>query len=558
MNALKFFGGKLKNNWKSGLTVSLVAIPLSISLAVAAGASPTQGIITAIWAGIVASLFGGSDFNIVGPTGALSGVLATFAFVNGPEKFGLLAMAVGVIILLAWAFKFERYLIYIPANTIQGFTLGVAFIIAFNQFNFAFGLTGLTAHERFVENLLESFRHVGQASISAVLVFAVCLLSMFLIEKIIKHFKSLPQLPPAVIVAPLGMVLGYLSVAKFIPLTIATLGMRYSDLSPKLLLPVSLTGGFNRSLLITAITAALIAILETMLSAKIADGMTKTKHDKRKEMFGLGLANVASGLAGGIPATAALARTALNIKSGATHKSSAFVSAVMVAVISLFLLPYFKFLPLPVIAAILVMVAIKMIEREHFKRMWEADKKSLWLAILVAVVTIYEDPIVGILVGAAISLVLFLDTLSKGQFDLVVNDVNNKIVSRLSGDSIDAITKDSHTLVYSIKGHLTYVDGQAHISRFESGMESCENIILRLRELYFVDLDGIDAFDEIVAMLEKQNKQVFITGTNVLTLHLLRQSKQFLRLEKDGKIFPHTSDALKKLGFELKVSHAYH
>lgn len=558
MNAWKFIGGKLKNNWKSGLTVSLVAIPLSISLAVAAGASPTQGIITAIWAGIIASLFGGSDFNIVGPTGALSGVLATFAFVNGPEKFGLLAVVVGVIILLAWVFKFERYLIYIPANTIQGFTLGVAFIIAFNQFNFAFGLTGLTAHERFVENLFESFRHIGGSSMGAVLVFALCLLSMFLIEKIIKHFKSLPQLPPAVIVAPLGMMLGYLSVAKFIPLAIATLGMRYSDLSPKLLLPVSLAGGFNRSLLITAITVALIAILETMLSAKIADGMTKTKHDKRKEMFGLGLANVASGLAGGIPATAALARTALNIKSGATHKSSGFVSAVMVAVISLFLLPYFKFLPLPVIAAILVMVAIKMIEREHFKRMWEADKKSFWLAILVAVVTIYEDPIIGILVGAAISLVLFLDTLSKGQFDLVVNDVNNKIVSRLSGDSIDKITKDSHTLVYSIKGHLTYVDGQAHISRFEDGMEHCENVILRLRELYFVDLDGIDAFDEIVTLLEKQNKQVFITGTNVLTLHLLRQSKQFLKLEKDGKIFPHTSDALKKLGFELKVSHAYH
>ena len=140
----------------------------------------------------------------------------------------------------------------------------------------------------------------------------------------------------------------------------------------------------------------------------------------------------------------------------------------------------------------------------------------------------------------------------------MVNDVNNKIVSRLSGDSIDQITKDSHTLVYSIKGHLTYVDGQAHISRFESGMEDCKNVILRLRELYFVDLDGIDAFDEIVSLLEKQNKQVFITGTNVLTLHLLRQSKEFLKLEKEGKIFPHTSDALKKLGFELKVSHAYH
>lgn len=551
-------GDKLKTNWKAGLTVSLVAIPLSISLAVAAGASPTQGIITAIWAGLIASLLGGSNYNIVGPTGALSGILATYAFVNGPEKFGLLTVVVGVIILLAWFFKFERYLIYIPASTVQGFTFGVAFIIAFNEFNFAFGLSGLTFHEKFVDNLIESIRHINSASMAALVTFVVFLSAMFLIERIIKSFKKLPQLPPAVIVAPLGMILGYLSVSNIIPVMLETLGARYSDLSPKLFLPISFAGGLNRSLVITAITAALVAILETMLSAKIADGMTKTKHDKRKEMFGLGLANVASGLAGGIPATAALARTALNIKSGGTHKSSAFVSAVMVAVISLFLLAYFRYLPLPVIAAILVMVAIKMIEREHFKRMWDIDKKSFIVAIIVAVITIYEDPIAGILVGSAISLLLFLDALSKGQFDLVINDINNKVVNHLSGNTIDEITKDSHTLVYSIKGHLTYVDGQAHISRFESNLENCENVVLRLRELYFMDLDGIDAFDEIVDTLEKKNKKVYITGTNVLTLHLLRESKQFLKLEKEGRIFPHTSDALKQLGFELKVAHVYH
>jgi len=558
MKWFNYFGDKLKINWKSGLTVSLVAIPLSISLAVAAGATPTQGIITAIWAGLIASMFGGSNYNIIGPTGALSGILATYAFLNGPETFGLLTVVVGIIILLAWLFKIERYLIYIPASTIQGFTLGVAFIIAFNQFNFAFGLSGLLSHERFIDNLLESIRNINLASSTAVAIFVIFLLAMFLFERLIKKIKSLPQLPPAVIVAPLGMILGYLSTIKAVPFVIQTLGSRYADISPKLFLPISFSAGINRSLVITAITVALIAIIETMLSAKIADGMTKTKHDKRKEMFGLGLANLASGFAGGIPATAALARTALNIKSGGNHKTSAFVSAAMVAVISLFLLTYFKYLPLPVIAAILVMVAVKMIEHEHFKRMWNIDKKSFFVAMIVAMITIYEDPIVGILVGSAISLLIFLDTLSKGQFDLVINDVNNKIISHLSGNTINEITKDSHTIVYSIKGHLTYVDGQAHISRFESSLENCENIILRLRELYFIDLDGVDAFDEIVTLLEKQNKKVFITGTNILTLHLLRESHQFLKLEKEGRIFLHTSDALKNLGFELKVTHAYH
>lgn len=457
MRAL-FNGKTLALNWKSGLTVSLVAIPLSISLAVAAGATPTQGIITAIWAGIIAGILGGSDYNIVGPTGALSGILATFAFVNGAQNFAFLSVAVGVIILIAFALHFERYLIYIPANTIQGFTLGVAFIIAFNQFNFAFGLTNIPKHKDFIDNLIESFRHAGQSSFSAVSVFIFFLAGMFLLERVWKHIPSVPRIPSAAVLAPLGIALGYLSESRSIPLALQTLGSRYADIAPKLFLSFSFQAAVDRSFIITAVTVALIAILETMLSAKIADGMTKTKHHKRKEMFGLGIANIASGLAGGIPATAALARTALNIKSGATHKSSAAVSSIFVGIISLFFLSYFKYIPLPVVAAILVTVAVRMIEREHLKRMWAIDRTSFIIALAVAAVTIYEDPIIGILVGSTISLLLFLDTLSKGQFDLIINDTNNKIVGRLSGHTVDRITEHSHTLVYSIKGHLTYVD----------------------------------------------------------------------------------------------------
>ena len=552
---MKDFFQKLKFNWKSGLTVSLVAIPLSISLAVAAGASPTQGILTAIWAGAVASLFGGSNYNIVGPTGALSGILATFAFVSGPDKFGFLAVLSGFLILCAWALKFERYLVYIPASTIQGFTLGVAFIIAFNNFNFAFGLSGLKTHERFIENLNESFHNITNFSPAALAIFVAFLVAMIGVERVIKKYRSLPQLPPATIIAPVGMILGYLSSVNIIPLSIATLGSKFSDIAPKIFLPTSLSGGVNRSLIVTAFTVALVAILETMLSAKIADGMTKTKHDKRKEMFGLGIANVVCGFFGGIPSTAALARTALNIKSGATHRSSAFFSAVMVAAISFFLLSYFKFLPLPVIAAILTMVALKMIEREHLKRMWEIDKKSFWVAIAVAGVTIYEDPIVGILFGAAVSLLIFLDALSKGQYDVVVNNAENKVSSHYHGNDLNEITENSHTLVYSIKGHLTYVDGQAHIARFESDLKGVENVILRLRELFLIDLDGIDAFDEIVGMLQKQGKKVFITGTNVFSLAILRQSRKFAELEKQGRVFKHTSVALRSLGCELLIAH---
>lgn len=542
----------IQYNWKSGLTVSLVAIPLSISLAVAAGATPTQGIVTAIWAGLIAGIFGGSNYNITGPTGALSGLIATFLFIHGAQSLAVLTILVGAFILIAYALRLERYLIYIPANTIQGFTLGVAFIIGLNQLNFALGLASLPKHERFIDNIVESFKHINETSIITLLVFIVFLIGMFMADKAWKKIPKVPHLPPAVLLAPVGILLGYLTESDRLPFVLQTLGSRYTDIAPQLFLPISFDVTISKSIIIAALTIALIGILETMLSAKIADGMTKTKHNKRKEMLGLGLANIASGLAGGLPATAALARTSLNIRSGGTHKTSAVIHAIFVAIISLLLLSTFKYIPLAVIASILVAVSIRMVEQEHFKRMWNVDRKSFVVAILVAGITVYEDPIIGILVGAAISLLLFLDTLSRGQFDLIINDTNKKIVGRLSGEKLAEITGNSDTLVYSIKGHLTYVDSQAHIARFESSFKNYENVILRLRELYFIDLDGVDAFDEIVSLIEdKAGKTVYISGANELSIHLLRGGKKFKGLEEKSHVFSSTADALKKLGFNL-------
>ncbi len=148
---------RILSNWQSGLTVALVSIPLSISLAVASHTTPVVGIVTAIWAGLIASLFGGSHYNVVGPTGALSGIIATFAIINGAEQLPMLAIMAGLMILVAYILRLERYLVLVPSSVIHGFTLGVAFIIAFNQFNFALGLQRLTTHEKFFDHLVEIF-----------------------------------------------------------------------------------------------------------------------------------------------------------------------------------------------------------------------------------------------------------------------------------------------------------------------------------------------------------------------------------------------------------------
>ncbi len=322
----------IRKNLKPGLTVSLISIPLSVSLAVASGVTPVIGVMTAIWAGVIAAVFGGSNFNIVGPTGALSGIIATFVFTQGVENVPMLAIVAGIAILAAYFLRLERYLILVPSSVIHGFTLGVAFIIGLNQLNFALGLRGLPIHEKFSGNLLESLKHVPDASLPAVATFVLFFAALLAFKKYV------PKLPGAIFLAPVGILLGYLGQTHAIPLQLETLGMKYGNIDFHLFAAPHVF--YSAKLLKSALVIALIAILETMLSAKIADGMTRTKHDERKEMLGLGLANVVSGLFGGMPATAALARTSLNVKTGADHKTSAIINSIAVIIISLFLLRF--------------------------------------------------------------------------------------------------------------------------------------------------------------------------------------------------------------------------
>lgn len=534
---------KFKLNWKSGITVSLISIPLSISLAVASGSTPLAGIITAIWAGLIASIFGGSNFNIIGPTGALSGIIAMFAINNGAHMLPTLSIITGILVLIAYILKLERYLVFIPSSVIHGFTLGVAFIIGLGQLNYALGLQGLTKHERFINNLYESAMHFGALAWPTVIVFLIFLSSLLILRRLI------PKLPGAILLSPVGIALGYIGSTGHLPFKLQTLGDIFGNIGGSLFqLPQIF---FNLPLVQAALTVALVAILETMLSAKIADGITKTKHNERKEMLGLSLANIGSGLAGGIPCTAALARTSLNIKNGATDKISATINSLSVAIISLLLLHYFKFMPMAVIAAILTQVAIQMVETEHFIRYYRFDKLGFAIAILVALITVCIDPIVGILLGTAIVLILFMEKLSRGQFDLFMNRFDQGQIGMISGEKIKAIEERPDILLYSFKGMLMYVNSRAHISRFETNLTDYSVIILRLREVYFIDLDGVEALDEIISLAINKKQKVLITGVNQWINELLeKNSHKYRELKAQDLVFDKATQALSYLGVD--------
>lgn len=534
----------IKNNWKSGLTVALVSIPLSVSLAVASGANPVQGIITSVWAGLIASIFGGSNYNIVGPAGALTGILASFALHNG--GFALLpsiAILSGILILLAYITRLEKYLVFIPSSAIHGFTLGVAFSIAWGQFNSALGLTGIVAHEHFVENFMESMRHLPGLSVPTFLVFLVFFAALFL------TLKLFPKVPSVLVVAPFGMIVGYLSTIGYLPIKLATLGSKFPGLTGTIFGKFAFA--YTPDLVKTCFTVALVAILETMLSAKIADGMTKTKHNKRKEMLGLGLANIASGLMGGLPATGVLARTALNVKSGADNKISQSINSIFVALISILLLAYFRFIPLSVIAAILMFVAIRMVAPEHYSRMWELDRTGFWISLAVAFITVFDDPSIGILVGVAASLILLVERISHGQFSLTLNVRNKGIIHKSDTDYMNQTKKKGDTLVYSIKGQLLHLNTHAHLARFEGGLNGYKNIIIRMRELHFIDLDGVECISEIIENVKAQKRNIVLTGVDELVRELLLNSKEYRDLEQEGMVFKKTSEALKHFGYKV-------
>lgn len=531
----------IKHNWKSGATVALVAMPLSISLAVASGSTPTVGIITAVWAGLIAGLFGGSNFNVVGPTGALSGLIAAYVATNGIDSLASLTIITGALILVAYTFKLERYLFFIPGSVVHGFTLGVAGIIAFNQLNFALGISGLEKHEHFFWNVVETLRHIMSASLPTLLIFSFSLAFLFIFKKV------LPKVPGALMLSPFGICLGYLVSTNVPSFHLETLGTVFGHIPFRLMLLPHLE--FSGVMLLPAVAIALVAILETMLSARIADNMTHTKHDERKEMFGLGLANMAAGLAGGIPATAALARTALNIKTGATHKVSSVLSALFLALISFLLLSFFRYIPMSVISAILVFVAIQMIERDHFVKLYKFQRSGFWMAITVAAVTFYEDPIVGIIFGVALSLFVFIEKLSRGQFDIKLSTREEGEIQRITGERLEGLTKRADILVYSFKGKLAYLNSRAHVLRFEKNLSQYGVVILRLRSVYFIDLDGVEALDEIIRLIKQKGQEVCLTSLNSDVILLLEQvSTEYKNLKEAGLVFKKSTDALHYFG----------
>jgi sulfate permease, SulP family len=540
-NNMNFFSFSIKKNILSGLTLGLVSIPLSLALAISSGATPSQGIITAVWAGCLGALFGGSSFNIIGPTGALSGILISYSLIHGYQYLPIIAILSGLIILICYFLKLDRYIIFIPRSVINGFTIGIAFIIILSQLDNALGLSSTTKSANLLQNSLASLKAFPLFRWDVFLIFFVCLCFIVIWN------KTTPRIPSAISITVIGIIFGIFINKYHIINHIPILADNYPQIkttifdfshfsfSWKFLLQIDIW--------LISFTTAIIAILETLLSGQIADKITHTKFNRSREVLGLAIANIGSGLMGGIPATAALARTTLNIKSGATNKLSGIISSISAGVFCLFFFPLLKFLPLSVIAAILVVVAISMVEKKHFIRLIENERKSLFISITVAIITIFEDPIIGIISGSFLALLIFVNRISHGQSE--INFYNNKKLTQsiLKNDLSTYKLSPADVVVYNISGTLTYINMPAHLNAV-THIRNNKHIIISLQHSFYADSDGIDYLAEIIDILKETNKEIVIAGINKEIKKLIVKEDFYKNKMINGKIYADISQAL--------------
>ena len=514
----------------AGVIVAIIALPLSIALALASGVSPEQGIYTAIAAGFVVSLLGGSRIQIAGPTAAFATIVAGIVATQGMSGLFLATIMAGILLILMGIFKFGALIKFIPYTITTGFTAGIAVTILIGQIKDFLGITyaaGVKPIET-IEKIEANIEAIGTFSWQALLVGAVCLAILIIYPKFEK------RVPPSLIAVVVGALM-----VKFIPglnSGVFTIGELYA-------IPTGLPhvdfGSFDFSLekisavLPSAFTIAVLAAIESLLSCVVADGMVNSKHNPNAELVAQGAANIASVLFGGIPATGAIARTAANAKNGGRTPVAGMIHSVVLLLVLLFLMPLAELIPMPAIAAILFMVAYNMSEwRKFFRTIKTAPLFDTLVMVVTFLLTVIFDLVVAIEVGMILTAVLFLKRMSDESTVISWKNHGNEAVP-------DALPSD--VLVYEISGAMFF--GAAEKIADIATEDNTRCLILRMGGVNARDATAIHSLEALI-------KKCLDSGICVLLSHVNNQPLEAMKkaglYEKVGaeNFCSHIGDAL--------------
>ena len=533
----KYSAQQFTKDLTAGIIVAIIALPLSIALALASGVEPACGIYTAIAAGFCVSLFGGSRIQIAGPTAAFASIVAGIVAAQGMDGLFIATIIAGILLIAMGIFRFGSLIKFIPHTITTGFTSGIALTIFIGQIKDFLGLTyadGVKPIET-IEKIEANIEFIGSFSWQSLVVGAVSLAILIIYPKLEK------RVPPSLI----AVLVGALMVA-FIPgfeagvYTIRDLYTIPSGLPKPDFSGMSFSLEKISAVLPDAFTIAVLAAIESLLSCVVADGMVNSRHNSNAELVGQGIGNIASVLFGGIPATGAIARTAANAKNGGRTPVAGMVHAIVLLLVLLFLMPYAGLIPMPTIAAILFMVAYNMSEWKKFVHIAKTAPKSDILILLVTfILTVVFDLVVAIAVGMVLTAMLFMKRMSD---ETSVNGWKY-IDPDTDKDSIDLRDVPKDIRVYEISGPLFFGAADKIPEIILKDYTRC--LILRMRAVPSLDSTALSALELLHKKCKKQNVQLILSHVNKQPLQAMKKSGFYDAVGKEN-FCPHIDDALRK------------
>ncbi len=525
----KYSVAKLGSDLVAGIIVAIIALPLSIALAIASGVSPQQGLYTAIVAGFVIAFLGGSRVNISGPTAAFATIVAGVVATHGLDGLILATVMAGILLVLMGICRFGSLIKYIPMTITTGFTAGIAVTIVVGQVKDFLGLTfapGTHAIET-VEKVDAIVNSIATITPHAVIVGLTGLAILILWPMLGKTkwgavSTVLGKIPPSIIAVVVGILL-----VEFTPLEVPTIGSLYPDLKAGFPTPSLPSFDFEtvKAVLPSAFTIAILAAIESLLSCVVSDGMIGDRHNSNTELIAQGAGNICSALFGGIPATGAIARTAANVKNGGRSPIAGMVHAVVLLLFLLVLMPLAKMIPMPIIAAILFMVAYNMSEWRHFVHICRFSPKSDILVLVTTfVLTVVFDLVVAIAVGLVLAAILFIKRMSDVTYVRRWED-------KLEGDDKTRAIPEG-TVVYEINGPMFFADAEKFTDFTLDG--DTRAVVLRMSNVPSIDATVMKNLEVLHAACVSHNVTLILSHVNEQPMKVMKKAGFYQRVGEEN------------------------
>jgi sulfate permease, SulP family len=530
----------------AGVIVGIVALPLAIAFAVASGVTPDRGLYTAIVAGFLISVFGGSRVQIGGPTGAFVVIVYGIVQLHGLDGLLVATMMAGVILICLGLTGLGNAIKFIPHPVVTGFTSGIALIIFSSQVKDLLGLRMAQVPVPFFAKWISFGHNIRSANPQAIAIFLFALAIIIFWPRINRRVPG-----------PFIALIVTTAIARMMHLDVETIGARFGSIPTSLPVPVfpHVTPALVGSLIGPAITIALLGAIESLLSAVVSDGMIGGRHRSNMELVAQGIANIASPLFGGIPATGAIARTATNVKNGGRTPIAGIVHAITLLLITLFFGKWAAFIPFATLAAVLVVVAYHMSEWRSFKGEFTAPKSDLIVMLVTFSLTVAVDLTVAIQVGMVLAAFLFMKRMSEV--------TNMGIVTREFGDRDDVADDTRAQLaglpsdieVFEINGPFFFGAAKTFQLHVEAVLGTPRVLILRMRNVPAIDSTGMHTLAEIVKRGRKQNTLVILSDVHAQPMIALGRTHLLEQIGEDA-VYGNLKDALARARSHIAPSAA--